>query len=326
MTSLALLIAVALLSGLVVGVNLDRRLSARSNFLFLSYKGSSEPLCVILEDGDVKPVEELTLVELKNAAIPIFRGESASAWSIPIKRKPKGRRQLLAELLLSPEIHVFEFDPGAFSFDVVSRRGTDKKFLPLTIQQVRKGKPLGFAINASYFDPDGQPLGLIIRDGEKLSTEYPAWSGFFFVKNGIPWFGPRSLFEETEGDASLVVQGYPSVMKNHEVFYYMNKQPDRFFNGSELTFRSLGGVRDDGTVVFVVSGQGGIMSMAEVTEIAHLWGVKHATLLDGGKSLQYEFDFGGETVSFQSFNNSWELEGRLSPERPPVFLEILEKK
>lgn len=320
------LVAVVLLAGFGAGIWVDGKISGRSNFYFLSYEGSSKPLEIKLKDGSWLRVGEMKGEQLSSAAQPLYQSDKARAWSLQGQRAAVGDRQKLASRLVSPEVYVFEFDPEKFEFGVFADRDASGVFRPLTVDRALGPSEEGFAINASYFDPNGQPLGLIIDDGQQISREYKAWSGFFFVKEGQPWFGARSLYEELPGEATEVIQGYPSVMKNHEVFHYLNKEPDRFFNGSEVTFRALGGVKEDGTVVFIVSGQAGVMTMAEITQLAKLWGVKHATLLDGGKSLQYCFRFGGTEVAFHAFNNSLEIgeywNGRLKPERPPVFLKV----
>lgn len=321
-----MLIAVVVLVGFFVGTWLDEKISGRSNFYFLSYEGSSKPLEVKVKRKWLR-AREMSSEQLRTAADQIYKSDEARAWRVEVQRTAIGRKQKLARKLIDPEVHIFEFDPAEFEFGVFADRDSSGTFHPLTADQALRGREKGFTINASYFDPHGQPLGLIIDDGQQISREYKAWSGFFFVKNGQPYFGPRSLYEEVPGAASEVIQGYPSVMKNHEVFNYLNKEPDRFFNGSEVTFRALGGVKDDGTVVFIVSGQAGVMTMTEITQLAKLWGVKHATLLDGGKSLQYRFKLGWTTIEFHAFNNSLEIgrywNGRLSPERPPVFLKVV---
>jgi len=117
-------------------------------------------------------------------------------------------------------------------------------------------------------------------------------------------------------------------MRDGILFDYVTKNEDEFFNGSELNFRSLAGVAEDGKIIFVLSGTGGLMDMSEVTRIAKFVGVRDATLLDGGRALQYGLRGPDGKEGFHSFNNTVEwgrLPQRFSPERPPVFLVVRRK-
>lgn len=327
MLGVLLLVGLAVLAG--VALRLDQILSGRSNLVYLTYRDSDKPLLIRGRRSDWKTISEISEGWLKDAGEKIMDSGQVSAWQFRIRREPRGRRQKAADLLTSCRFYIFEFDPAAFSFRPHFERGDSGDFLPLTAPEVQRQTGAAFVINASYYAPDGHPMGLIIQGGQPVTPEIKPWSGFFFVKDGRPWFGPRSLYESTPGAPTEVIQGYPSVMKDHQVFSYLDSAPDRFFNGSELTFRSLGGVKDNGAIVFIVSGPGGIMNMTEITRLAKLWEVRHATLLDGGRSLQYAFHHGGTGFDFHAFNNSLPLEefkdGMLHWERPPVYLVVEER-
>ena len=77
-----------------------------------------------------------------------------------------------------------------------------------------------------------------------------------------------------------------------------------FFSGSELNFRSLAGVNARGHCVFIVSGRGGLMTIEDVTQIARLAGIRDATLLDGGKALQYGMAGEYGSASFQQLQTT----------------------
>jgi uncharacterized protein YigE (DUF2233 family) len=159
-----------------------------------------------------------------------------------------------------------------------------------------------------------------------VNRPFPAWTGVFFVKEGKPWFGPKSLLDEVPGEIQEGTQGYPSVMKNHTVFSYIDDKPDLFFDGKKITYRSLAGMRKDGTIVLVLSGNGGVMNVAEVTEIAHKLEVQHATLLDGGRALQYSLQTDSGAYHFHAFNTELDLgPKRYRPQRSPVYLGIRRK-
>ena len=118
-------------------------------------------------------------------------------------------------------------------------------------------------------------------------------------------------------------QVYPAVMKNHVVFPYVNATPERFFNGKEITYRSLAGVRRDGTVVFIASGDGGVMTVSEVSLLAQYLNVQHATLLDGGKALQYSIRTEDGPWDFKAYNTQLPFKSPdLKPQISPVFIAV----
>ena len=85
-------------------------------------------------------------------------------------------------------------------------------------------------------------------------------------------------------------------------------------------------VKEDGTIVFVLSGDGGLMNVTEVTRLALKLGVKHATLLDGGKALQYYVRDRGWRFHFHAFNNTVDFENpKFAFERSPVYVAIRRK-
>ncbi|WP_075088713.1 hypothetical protein [Verrucomicrobium spinosum] len=64
--------------------------------------------------------------------------------------------------------------------------------------------------------------------------------GLLFCEGGQAWFGPKSLFEETPGVLQEASQGYPSLMKNHTVFSYVDLPSTRYFDGNRVTYRAGG--------------------------------------------------------------------------------------
>ncbi len=327
-------IVVLLLSliGLIVGMKLDRDFSIRSNFVFLEFRNSREPLAVKLASGKWAVVTKMNSEAMAGALEKnVKRRGDGFRWStLSVRRKSNIWRESLLNGMVGSEVHVVEFDPEHFEFSPwFEQEGAE--FVPSDSLSVLKatGPETRFVVGANYYGPDGQPLGWLVRDGKEIRKQWKSWSGFFFVKGGVPRFGPRSLLESTQGELTQATQGYPSVMKDGILFDYVTKNEDEFFNGSELNFRSLAGVTEDGRIIFVLSGTGGMMDMAEVTRIAKFAGVHDATLLDGGRALQYGLRGPGGKEGFHSFNNTVDWDGlpqRFAPERPPVFLLVRRKK
>jgi uncharacterized protein YigE (DUF2233 family) len=116
------------------------------------------------------------------------------------------------------------------------------------------------------------------------------------------------------------------VMKNHTMFSYVDQAPDQFYDGNKLTYRSLAGTRRDGTVVLLLSGKGGAMTVPEIAELAKRLEVQHATLLDGGRALQYSLRLKRGSYHFRAFNTELDVGMRsLKPQRSPVYIGIRKK-
>jgi uncharacterized protein YigE (DUF2233 family) len=167
---------------------------------------------------------------------------------------------------------------------------------------------------------------MVNRWAGSINNPFGDWSGCFFVKSGKPFFGPKSLEMENPGPIQEGSQVYPAVMKNHTIFPYVELKPDEFFDGSKITYRALGGMRRDGTIVFVLSGDGGVMNVAEVSEIARKLDVQHATLLDGGRALQYSIRTADGPWHFTAFNTLLPVERKpLERQLSPVYIGVRRK-
>lgn len=329
----AVTLLVLAVAGLLLFSYLDETFSLRSNLAYLEFRHSRDGVQLRGADGTWRTPAATTPAMIEAALSRRERvGATGFRWrTLRVRRPARGFREKLVQLVAPAEVHVLEFDPDHFDFFPWYERDGER-FLPRTHRDALASDEAGhgyrFAINANYYDPDGQPLGWIVRNGETIRRQWQEWSGFFFVKGGKTRFGPRSALEATPGELTEATQGYPSVMRNGKVWNYVANNRDEFFNGSELTFRSLAGVGEDGRIFFVLSGRGGLLDMAEVTSLAKLAGVRDATLLDGGRALQYGLDGPRGKRGFHAFNNTFAapwLPRRFTPEKPPVFLVVREK-
>jgi hypothetical protein len=76
-----------------------------------------------------------------------------------------------------------------------------------------------------------------------------------------------------------------------------------FSKWRQRTYRNLIGEKEDGSIVCIASGNGGLLDVREISQLAKLIGVKHATLFDAGVALQYAFESPGYSMEFSAFNN-----------------------
>lgn len=274
---------------------------------------------VRLSDGTWKNTNAISHHEMDRALVKMAESKGATWSRLRVRRKADGTFQHLAQTCFNSEVNVIEFTPQHFQFAT-----SFKEHFGLTTARERlETDDLLFSITANFRDPKGKPLGLVFHEGQQRNSPFPAWTGYFFVKDGKPWFGPKSLFEESPGVLTEAAQGYPSLMKNHTVFSYVDLAPNKYFDGEKITYRAVAGMRQNGTIIFILSGNGGVMNVAEAAALAQKLNVQHATLLDGGRALQYSLRFSGNTFHFAAFNTGLNIKWKLlEPQRSPVFIAV----
>lgn len=293
-----------------------------SNLVALCFRNSSQALQVRLRNGGWKNVGDVTVAELDAALVERHREDGFRWSSLTVRRLPTGPLQRMVQGLFGAEVNVLWVSPDRFDF-LVSYL---PKFAPTTAKERAAAENLWFCINANFRDPDGKPLGWVYHEGRQVNPPFPVWTGCFFVKSGRPYFGPKSLLDEVPGVIEEGTQGYPSVMKNHTVFPYVDLAPNKFFDGKKIAYRSLAGTRRDGSVVFIVSGDGGVMNVSEATDLARKLELQHATLLDGGRALQYSIRTERSSWHFHAFNTSLKFKHPwLEAQQSPVYIAVRRK-
>ncbi|WP_166647130.1 phosphodiester glycosidase family protein [Prosthecobacter fusiformis] len=291
-----------------------------SNLVALSVRDSKEPLLIRGGGGIWKAAPKITAAEIRQGLIE-RHAEQGMRWSTLKIKRGEGSMAKVAHQILGAEVHVITFSPEHFEF--MTSYEKQPKFAVTTAANRMAEDNLWFSITANFRDPKGKPLGWVWHEGVQVNGAFPEWSGCFFVKGGRPYFGPKSLLDDVPGPIEEGTQGYPSVMKNHTTFSYVSMKPDQFFDGSKITYRSLAGMRKDGTIIFIVSGDGGVMNVAEVTEIARKLEVQHATLLDGGRALQYSIRTEDGPWHFTALNTRLKLNHRwFEQQLSPVFIGV----
>jgi hypothetical protein len=311
-----------LLAGLVLGLGAylvaESLFNVDSNLVALSVRNASTPLKVRLKHGAWSAPAEVTPPEMQNALIE-RHAEPGLKWQSLRVVRDNGLLAKAAQGIFGAEVHVITISPDLFEFTMSFR----PKFEVTTAKERMDSEGSWFIINANFHEPNGKPLGWVTHESQQVHGPFPEWSGTFFVKNGRPYCGPKSLLDEIPGPVEEGCQVYPSVMKNHTVFPYVELQPNRFFDGKRITYRGLAGMKRDGTIVFIASGDGGLMTVMEVAEIARKLDVQHATLLDGGRALQYSVRTADGPWHFHASNTqvetSWEA---LQKQQSPVFIAV----
>lgn len=311
------IVLLVLAAGLVVYGAAEYYFNLSSNVVAVTVRGSKQPFEIRLKNGTWKKLAEASRAEV-NSAINERHREDGFRWcSLAVRRQPGGVLDRSAQGLYGAEVNVIWVSPDKFDLQTSFLPG----FALTTADERMEAENLWFSINANFRDPAGKPLGWVYHEGRLVNPPFPKWTGCFFVKNGKPYFGSKKLFDSIEGPVEEGTQGYPSVMRDHQVFSYVDLEPSRFFDGTRISYRSLAGMKQDGTLLFVLSGDGGVMSVSEVTDIAWKLDAKHATLLDGGRALQYSIRTGSGAWHFHAFNNSLDFKSPwLERQRSPVYV------
>ncbi len=118
---------------------------------------------------------------------------------------------------LPTQIHAFRIDPDKFEFRVVQAKTSGKA----TVHRLARNHNLLFAVNASFFDPAGKPLGLLIDQGQKVQRLRSVDWGVFSVSstgkvqvNHTRDFQPVDPIQTAfQAGPRLVVDGRPLKLK-----------------------------------------------------------------------------------------------------------------
>ena len=153
---------------------------------------------------------------------------------------------------VSPGLHRADYEltsPGAaIRSDVVLLKFSLSKFEIQAVNSEKFGrkrndiisltkKAGGIAgINANFFDPEENALGLVIQDGEKQSRLHNGGdllSGIFYVKSGKAAIVHRSEFNVY--DAEIAVQAGPRLISNGKIVDDQQPQPPTRRSGVAIT-------------------------------------------------------------------------------------------
>lgn len=299
-------------------------LRSETNYAYLLDR---TPSLNIQENGTWTPLDNANTIDLSET----YASPSVRIHSINIKRNQPGLTGRLLNLTISQRVNVFTFNT---SNDFYLVADPTRDFAPLSVSEANERKESSFLINASFYDPSNQALGEVIYCSQQYQSKSNS-SGYFKVIDGIPHAGPRSIFDAYKNTPQYSCQAHPSTMKNGVIFEYILN--NSFPKWRQRTYRNLVGEKADGSIVFIASGNGGLLDVKEITQLAKLLGVKHATLFDAGIALQYAFKSPGYSMEFSAFNNyvdagtfvdkvGMELFRKNFIQRSPIFIGITLKE
>lgn len=147
-----------------------------------------------------------------------------------------------------------------------------------------------FYMNTNFFDPNENPIGLVVINKKRKSSRVDR-GGYFYVKNGKSHVSPSCPKNVTFASQSILIG-----IKNGRV----NKRLTRMNHAKERTYRNIVGQNNNGDIVIIASKFNGLVTIGEIIEEANKFNLKNAILYDGGSSVDYYFDNGEFSVGFDS--------------------------
>ena len=174
--------------------------------------------------------------------------------------------------------NIYVFDADASRFGVSSRRPAGKRFY----------------MNANFFTPSADPIGLLIENGKKRSVATPG-GGCFYVVGGRADVRRGACPPKVNHASQTLLWAIDDGRVNQSL---MTARHARV-----LTYRNLVGKKRSGDIVIIASRFGGIVRARDVIDQGLRQGVVEGLLFDGGTSVEYAFDDGRYSSSFRSLTD-----------------------
>ena len=224
----------------------------------------------------------------------LYDNSDVTIRQINIRRKSQTLLKRMINKLSRPKLYFIEFRKNHHNFSVAYY--DQGSTADSNVKSAFK-----FSINSAFYNSNFEPTGLIVVEGEKHGNASKS-SGHFKVINGKAKAGPTSLFSKNI-NVDYSCQSHPSVMKNGVIWDYILDESRNQSYWKSRTYRSLVGQNAKGNICFIVSGNGGLLSIKEIAKIAQENNIKTATCLDAGAALQYAYKDNDYNLSFSSMNN-----------------------
>lgn len=204
------------------------------------------------------------------------------------------------------KIHLLRIDLHQFEVRPIQAREFKATILPVKTMAEKAGALA--ALNANFFDPQGHPLGLIVRDGKVENPAHPvSWYAALLIRGNRAKIAKVSGKNAGDGVDQAVQAGPRLVVGGGTMKLKAESSP-----------KSAVGIDRTGHVVFIVS-QGDI----EINSLAKFLadpakkggaGLSHALNLDGGSSTQFFAHVGKFELNLPAFS------------KVPVALGVFKKK
>ena len=157
-----------------------------------------------------------------------------------------------------------------------------------TAKEMAESEGAMAVINASFFDPNGRPLGLIVRN-EQIIQRIPQRgmlnSGIFFLKNNRPYIYHRNEFNMN--DVSEAIQSFPRLISNGTpIKQIRNKNEAKRRSGIALDFKG-------NIIIYATDSHFVGISLNDLQNLllTPQLNIRSALNLDGGGTSQLYFNY-----------------------------------
>ena len=183
-------------------------------------------------------------------------------------------------------------DPTLYTFRAHYTPGN-----PMTLPQWQETLPSAVAfVNANYFDPQFNALGLVIADGVVYGQSFVNMGGLLQVQNGVVRVRSTILEPYAGEPLEQAVQAFPMLVTNGQTSFD-NSQGDRASRRTVVAQDAQGRIILMATPLFGLS----LVELASYLPTTDL-GIINAVNLDGGGSTMMYTATGGQPYMLTSFD------------------------
>jgi len=185
------------------------------------------------------------------------------------------------------QMMVLRIDPNQYRFRAVYRAGE-----PLSITEWAQIEPDAVAIiNANFFDPQNNILGLLVSDGVAYGQSYQDRGGTFFVQNGVAHLQTFRNASFQIGAIEQAVQAFPVLVENGQQAYFNT-------SANQLSRRTIIGQDVDGKILIFATPLLGL-SLVDLSAYLSTTDLNLVTAinLDGGGSTMMHVPSIGYTLT-----------------------------
>lgn len=190
------------------------------------------------------------------------------------------------------QLIALRIDPARFTFRVHYRPGQ-----PLSLQRWQETLPSTVAfINANFFDPQNNALGLVVSDGVVYGQSFTDRGGTFGVANGEAWVRSNLLQPYNGEPLEQAAQAFPMLLVDGTASYTNSRDVD-------VSRRTVVAQDSSGRIIFLVTALAGL-SLPELSAYLPTTDLNlvYALNLDGGGSTMLYVGAGPSPQLVHSFD------------------------
>lgn len=193
-------------------------------------------------------------------------------------------------LFLRSSILILKFSLS--NFEIAISQATDFSKRQTSVKKLAKKQNALAAINASFYDKEGNALGLIAKDGEFFKAIHRGGkllTGIFYIKNRIPKIVHRNSFNEPFPE--IAIQAGPRLIERQKPLLLSDRTSKSRRSGIAIT-------KDKEILIYATIVRFPGASLSEIQKMLLLpeLRVVDALNLDGGGSSQLYIDIDSDII------------------------------